>query len=128
MEDLKFIKECNNCHHNLSYDKQDIKLKEEFLGYSIIYNEWGDGNYDKRASNPIKTLEELVKELKFLATQKSINGNKFKILNICAKFSITQILKCPNCSNEIIIKKEKDIYRNIDLLGNINYHYQVYLY
>jgi DNA-directed RNA polymerase subunit RPC12/RpoP len=128
MEDLKFVKECNNCHHNLSYDEQDIKLKEEFLGYSIIYNEWGDGDYDKCASNPVKTLEELVKELKFLATQKSINRNKFKILNIYAKFSITQILKCPNCSNEIIIKKEKDIYRNIDLLGNINYHYQVYLY
>ena len=128
MNDLGFIKECTNCHHNISYDKQDIKLKEEFLGYSIIYNRWGDGCYDKCASNPSKTLEDLVKELKFLTTQKSLNGNKFKILNIYAKFSVTQILKCPNCSDEILIKKEKDIYRNFDLLGNINHHYQVYLY
>ncbi len=119
MKDLNFIKECENCHHNISYSNQDLKLKREFLGYSVVYNEWGDGNYDKRCSSPCKTLAELAGELKFLATGKSLTGNKFKIFNILAVFSEAEVLQCPNCLNEIIIKKKENTFRSIDLKGNV---------
>lgn len=106
MNDLGFIKECDNCKHNISYTKFDYKTKYEFIGYIISCKVWG--TEDAYNTEVITDVDVLIGRINSIGCSDSPTKIIKKIYKVYKKIIY---LECPNCKENIIMNVEQ-VYKS----------------
>lgn len=116
MEDLGFIKNCNNCKHNISFTEKDIEKEYTPIGYIVEYKPKGGCIYESPLCENAEMLAQFINELASPPVGSNCYCSGDKIHRILKVFNYKHYIKCPNCNEKILLEegnfKSRSKYHN----------------
>jgi len=105
MKDLGFIKNCNNCKHNISFEEKDIEKEYIPMGYVIIYKPIGEQKRRSFLCENAEILAQYINELMSPPMYSNCHCSGVKIHKILKIFKYKHYIICPNCKEKILFEE-----------------------
>ena len=105
MKDLGFIKNCNNCKHNISFTEKDIEKEYFPLGYIIVYKPMGECRKRSMLCEKAEILAQYINELMSPPMYSNCSCSGVKIHKILKVFKYKHYITCPNCKEKILLEE-----------------------